>query len=106
MNAQGLRYIPFMLSKWRKQVRDGALVADPPPLEPQEATELQRLRDVERQFRRLQMEQELRKKAFRFASERKMKCSPSSRQTGKRAGHLHVGPHQAYSSTSTQERTP
>jgi hypothetical protein len=39
-----------MLSKWRKQVRDGELVGDPPPLEPQEAAELQRLRDVEKQF--------------------------------------------------------
>jgi hypothetical protein len=39
-----------MLSKWRKKVRDGELVGDPPPLEPQEAAELQRLRDVEKQF--------------------------------------------------------
>jgi transposase len=74
---------PFMLSKWRKQVRDGELVGDQPPLEPQEAAELQRLREVERQFKRLQMEHDLLKKAIRFASERKMKSSPSSRQTGK-----------------------
>jgi hypothetical protein len=43
-----------MLSKWRKQVRDCEVVDDPddpPPLEPQEAAELQRLREVEKQFR-------------------------------------------------------
>ena len=81
--AESLCIHPFMLSKWRKQVRDGELVGDPPPLQPQETSELQRLRDVEWQFKRLQMEHELLKKAIRFASERKMKSSPSSRQTGK-----------------------
>ena len=81
--AESLCIHPFMLSRWRKQVRDGELVGDPSPLQPQEAAELQRLRDLEKQFKRLQMEHELLKKAIRFASERKMKSSPSSRQTGK-----------------------
>jgi len=81
--AQSLCIHPFMLSRWRKQVRDGELVGDPPALEPPEAAELQRLRELEKQFKRLQMEHELLKKAIRFASERKMKSSPSSRQTGK-----------------------
>jgi transposase len=81
--AESLCIHPFMLSRWRKQVRDGELVGDAPPLEAKEAAELQRLRDVEKQFKRLQMEHELLKKAIRFASERRMKSSPSSRQTGK-----------------------
>lgn len=81
--ADSLYIHPFMLSRWRKEVRDGELTGDPPALEPHETAELQRLRDVERQFKRLQMEHELLKKAIRFASERKMKSSPSSRQTGK-----------------------
>jgi len=81
--AESLCIHPFMLSKWRKQVRDGELKGDPPALEPQDAAELQRLRDVEKRFKRLQMEHDLLKKAIRFASERKMKSSPSSRQTGK-----------------------
>ncbi|MBX3658473.1 MAG: transposase [Ramlibacter sp.] len=38
--AQSLCTHPFMLSKWRKQVRDGELAGDLPPLEPQEAAEL------------------------------------------------------------------
>lgn len=81
--AESLCIHPFMLSKWRKQVRDGELVGDPPTIEPQEAAELRRLRDVEQQFKRLQMEHDLLRKAIRFASERKAKSSPSSRQTGK-----------------------
>jgi len=81
--AESLCIHPFMLSRWRKQVRDGELVGDPPALEPQEAAELQRLREVEKQFRRLQMEHDLLKKAIRFASDRKQKSLPSLRQTGK-----------------------
>jgi transposase len=45
--------------------------------------ELRRLRDVEKQFKRLQMEHDLLKKAIRFVSDRKAKSLPSSRQTGK-----------------------
>ena len=74
---------PFMLSKWRKQVRDGELVGDAAPLDVAAVGELQRLREVEQKFKRLQMEHDLLKKAIRFASERKAKSSPSSRQTGK-----------------------
>lgn len=32
--ADSLGIHPFMLSKWRKQVRDGELVGKPPPIEP------------------------------------------------------------------------
>ena len=81
--AAALEIHPFMLSKWRKQVRDGELVGKPPPIEPAAVAELQRLREVEGQFKRLQMEHDILKKAIRFASERKAKSSPSSRQTGK-----------------------
>lgn len=81
--AESLCIHPFMPSKWRKQVRDGDLAGDIAPLPTQEAAELQRLRELEKQFKRLQMEHDLLKKAIRFASERKMKSLPSSRQTGK-----------------------
>jgi transposase len=81
--AQSLDIHPFMLSKWRKQVRDGEFAGEPLPIEPAAVSELQRLRDVEKQFKRLQMEHDLLKKAIRFASERRVKSSPSSRQTGK-----------------------
>ena len=82
--AESLCIHPFMLSKWRKQVRDGELTGEASPLEPAAVAELQRLREVEQQYKRLQMEHDLLKKAIRFASERKAKSSPSSRQTGKR----------------------
>jgi transposase len=81
--AESLDIHPFMLSKWRKQVRDGELSGARPPIEKAAVAELQRLRDVEKQFKRLQMEHDLLKKAIRFASERKVKSSPSLRQTGK-----------------------
>jgi len=82
--ADSLGIHPFMLSKWRKQVRDGELAGKPPPIEPVAVAELQRLREVEKKFKRLQMEHDLLKKAIRFVSERKAKSSPSARQTGRR----------------------
>ena len=81
--ADSLCIHPFMLSKWRKQVRDGELSGAVPKLEPAAVGELQRLREVERSFRRLQMEHDLLKKAIRFACDRKQKSLPSSMRTGK-----------------------
>jgi transposase len=81
--AESLCIHPFMLSRWRKQVRDGELVGKTPALDTNSVAELQRLREMEKQFKRLQMEHDLLKKVIRFASERKAKSSPSSRQTGK-----------------------
>ena len=81
--AESLCIHPFMLSKWRKEARDGVLVGKPPPIKPAAVAELQRLREVELKYKRLQMEHDLLKKAIRFASERKVTSSPSSRQTGK-----------------------
>jgi transposase len=52
--AESLCIHPFMLSKWRKQVRDGELTGKVPKLEPVAVRELQRLREVEQQYRRLQ----------------------------------------------------
>ncbi len=81
--AESLCIHPFMLSKWRKQVRDGELSGTVPKIDTAAVGELQRLREVERKFKRLQMEHDLLKKAIRFASDRKQKSLHSSRQTGK-----------------------
>lgn len=81
--AESLCIHPFMLSRWRKEVRDGVLVGDPPPMDVAAVGELQRLRELERKYKQLQMGHDLLKKVIRFASERKVKSSPSSRQTGK-----------------------
>jgi transposase len=82
--AESLCIHPFMLSRWRKEVRDGELVGKSAPLDVTSVAELQRLRQVEQQFKRLQMEHDLLKKAIRFASDRKRKSLRSSRQTGTR----------------------
>lgn len=81
--AESLCIHPFMLSKWRRQVREGVLVGAVPKVDPDSLAELKRLREVEQKFKRLQMEHDLLKIAIRFASERRAKSSPSSRQTGK-----------------------
>jgi transposase len=81
--AESLCIHPFMLSRWRKQVRDGVLTGKPPPIDVAAVGELQRLRELERQHKLLQVEHAILKKAIRFASELKAKSSPSLKQTGK-----------------------
>jgi len=81
--AESLCIHPFMLSKWRKQVRDGVLVGDSKPVDESSTAELKRLREIEQKYKRLQQEHDLLKKAIRFASDLKRTSSPSSRQTGK-----------------------
>ncbi len=80
--AVALDIHPFMLSLWRKEVRDGVIVAKAAKLDVQTKAELKRLRSLERQYKILKEEHELLKKAIRFASEQKMKSSNSSKQTG------------------------
>ena len=81
--AAALDIHPFMLSLWRKQVRDGVIVAKGSKLDVQTKAELKRLRELERRYKVLKEEHELLKKAIRFASDRKRKSSNSSKQTGK-----------------------
>jgi len=80
--AAALDIHPFMLSLWRKQGRDGVIVAKAAKLDVQTAAELKRLRELERKFKVLKEEHTLLKKAIRFASDRKRKSSNSSKQTG------------------------
>lgn len=82
--AASLCIHPFMLSRWRKQVRDGVLSGEPAPIDTESVAELKRLRQVERQFKQLEQEHDLLKKAIRFVSEQKRMYSASSKQTVKR----------------------
>jgi transposase len=82
--AESLCIHPFMLSRWRKEVRNGELVGKSAPIDTASVAELQRLREVEQQYKRLRMEHDLLKKAIRFASDRKRKSLRSSRPTGTR----------------------
>ena len=80
--AAALDIHPFMLSLWRKEVRDGVIVAKSAKLDVQTVAELRRLRDLERRYKVLKEEHELLKKAIRFASDQKRKSSSLSKQTG------------------------
>ena len=80
--AAALDIHPFMLSLWRKQVRDGVIVAKATKIDVETKAELKRLRELERQYKILKEEHELLKKAIRFASDQKSKSSNSSKQTG------------------------
>lgn len=77
--ADSLDIHPFMLSRWRKEVREGKIVTKKRSLDvdPNIASELERLRQLEKDHKRLRMEHELLKKAIRFCSGRKLKSSNS-----------------------------
>ena len=77
--AAALAIHPFMLSKWRKDVRDGRLRgrARRAPA-PGPAREIAQLQALEKAHALLQEEHELLKKAIRFCSARKATRSPSS----------------------------
>jgi transposase len=77
--AAALDIHPFMLSLWRRQVRERVIVARASKLDVQTTAELRRLRDLERRYKVLKEEHELLKKAIRFASGRKRKSSSSSK---------------------------
>ena len=83
--AAALAIHPFMLSKWRKDARDGRLRGATPPPPPRTVTrELARLQQLEREYALLQEEHDLLKKAIRFCSARRATSSPSSRVSSSR----------------------
>ena|SRR5215831_4226563 len=81
--AASLDIHPFMLSRWRKEMREGKIVAKRVKSDVEVTAELRELRELKRRYAMLQEEHELLKKAIRFASERRQKSSSSSKQTGK-----------------------
>ena len=78
--AAALDIHPFMLSKWRKQVRDGELRGRGRSLEVPPPREIKRLQELEREHALLREEHELLKKAIRFCSVERRTSSPSSRR--------------------------
>ena len=77
--ATALEIHPFMLSKWRKDVRDGVIRGRAPTAPPPgPAREIAQLQALERAYAALQEEHELLKKAIRFCSARRATRSPSS----------------------------
>jgi transposase len=78
--AAALDIHPFMLSKWRKQVRDGVLRGKGRDLTVPPRREIQRLQELERAHALLQEEHELLRKAIRFCSVERQTSSRSSRR--------------------------
>lgn len=78
--AQSLDIHPFMLSRWKKQCREGIIMTQPSHTAPElvSEAELLRLREIEKAYAQLKLEHDLLKKAIRFTSAQKRPSSPSS----------------------------
>jgi Transposase. len=88
--AEALDIHPFMLSRWRKEFREGHLRV-PRTTKPRQRVskaplerEIRRLQELERAHQLLQEEHALLKKAIRFCSVRRPKSSHSSTGTKRR----------------------
>lgn len=76
--AASLSIHPFMLSRWRKQAREGLIVTKDVEVDKDVTAELKALRKLKKDYERLKLEHELLKKAIAFTSARKGTCLPSS----------------------------
>ena len=79
--ADALEIHPFMLSKWRKEAREGVLrgrVSVPKAVQMPPAREMKRFQTLSRAHALLQEEHALLKTLIRFTSARKPTCSRSS----------------------------
>ena len=77
--AESLYIHPFMLSRWRKQAREGIIVTKSVEVDKEIAAELKELRKLKKAHERLKMEHDILKKAIAFTSALRAKSSPSSR---------------------------
>ena len=83
--AAALNIHPFMLSRWKKEMRDGKLVMDKPIKRPKVATLTEadeRIRELERENAQLREENDLLKKLEPSGSRPRRRSSRSSRNTG------------------------
>lgn len=81
--AESLAIHPFMLSRWRKQAREGLIVTKGVAVDKDIAAELKELRRVKKAYEQLQLEHALLKKAIAFTSARRAKSLPSSSSSKK-----------------------
>lgn len=84
--AKALDIHPYMLSRWRKEYREGKLVTDKRKKVisiRKEKAELSRVKKLELENARLKQENDLLKKWQRFLAEQHQKNIDSSRETGK-----------------------
>jgi len=83
--AAALEIHPFMLSRWKKEMRDGKLVMERPAKRLKAATLTEaegRIRELERENAQRREENDLLKKLEPSGSRPKQKSSRSSRSTG------------------------
>ncbi|MDA0977911.1 MAG: transposase [Proteobacteria bacterium] len=83
--ARSLYIHPFMLSRWRKEVREGLIVAKGKDIEKVTATELAELKRLRKENARLEVENDLLKKAIEYTSGRSPTYSSSSDPTKKQS---------------------
>ncbi|MFC5527842.1 transposase [Rhodanobacter ginsengisoli] len=76
--AQSLYIHPFMLSRWRKQAREGLIMTKGVAVDKAVAAELKELRRVKKAYEQLKIEHDLLKKAIAFTSSPRPTSSPSS----------------------------
>ena len=76
--AQSLYIHPFMLSRWRKQAREGSIMTRGATLDPAISAELKELRRVKKAYEQLKAEHDLLKKAIAFTSARRARSSRAS----------------------------
>lgn len=81
--AASLYIHPFMLSRWRRQAREGRIVTKDVKLSKDEIAELKELRKMKKAYERLKLEHDILKKAIEFTSAQKATSSPSSTTTKK-----------------------
>jgi len=85
--AEALEIHPFMLSRWRKEGRDGVLrgrTTIPKAVKVPPAREIKRFQALQRAHALLQEEHALLKKLIRFTSARQRTSSRSSSKNGRR----------------------
>ena len=78
--AHALDIHPFMLSRWRKEYREGKFVADrrvKRVVDDEVVSEAERLKALAQENAKLRLENELLKKAIRFSSEKRQRSSNS-----------------------------
>ncbi|MEQ9065552.1 MAG: transposase [Gimesia chilikensis] len=76
--AASLYIHPFMLSRWRKEAREGLIMTKGVEVDKAVAAELKELRKVKKDYERLKVEHDLLKKAIEFTSTRRATSSLSS----------------------------
>lgn len=76
--AESLYIHPFMLSRWRKEAREGRIMTKGVDVNKEVAAELKELRRMKKDYERLKLEHELLKKAIAFTSAQKATSSRSS----------------------------